>query len=134
MVWLARVDDRDGIGEVSLCSRIRRDARIERRAPRLGNHVDGCCRIAARRQCPKHLVDIRRIDIIIYNDDETAVITIGGTQHRHGGSLRMPAVLLLDGNRGNIPGRILPYALDIGDSGFLQSQPHVGRAKRHGLS
>src|SRR5689334_23216710 len=46
----------------------------------------------------------------------------------------MTAVLLLDGNRRNIARRILPYALDIGNSGFLQSEPDVGRAERNGLA
>src|SRR5207245_3467434 len=55
-------------------------------------------------------------------------------QHGHGGSLGMATVLLLDGNRGNVARRVFPNALDIGDSGLLQSQPHVGRAERHGLA
>src|SRR4051794_36139092 len=96
MVRLAGIYNGDGIGEVALAPGIRRNPRIERRAPRLRDDVNGGGRIEACREGQEDIVDVGGTDVIVNDDNKAAMIPEGRPEQRHRRVFGMTAIPLFD--------------------------------------
>src|SRR5580700_6541277 len=72
----AGIDDRFGVrGDAALLV-VRRNARIEGRAPGVAHDVDAFGRLAARRDCPHHVGEVRWIDVVVDHDDDARHVAV----------------------------------------------------------
>src|SRR5690242_9427727 len=106
--------------------------RVESARPTAALNVNIAFRIAAGGERPNHVVDARRIDVIIDDDCETVLIAAGKTLRRdHPGLLGVTGIALFDRDHGKLPRSRLvrPDAADVRHPGFFQLLPDVRRAR-----
>src|SRR4029453_19258971 len=130
----AGIDNSPRAREVGLLPLLRCNPRIQWAAPTRMSHFKGCCRITSGADRPQDVAYVRRVHIIVHQDDKPAVITPGpASQHRMRSLTTMARIFLSDGYDDEIvvAGFEQPNPLDLGNSRLLYRIPNrCGYKKR----